>query len=55
MTGKLNVRSTLFDANEWMPERTDATAIPQPRPTDSEEEETTSTEVFDRFDFTLDA
>ena len=55
MTGKLNVRSTLFDANEWMPERTDANATPQPRPTDSEEEETTSTEVFDRFDFTLDA
>ena len=56
MTGKLNVRSTLFDANEWIPESTDATAQPQPTSTDgSEGGETTSTEVFDRFDFTLDA
>lgn len=53
MKGTFKVRSANFDANEWMPaEETTETAAPT---TPSSEETAASEEVFDRFDFTLDA
>ena len=53
MTGKLKVRSAYFDANEWNTTTTEETPnqdIPEAEPTAEGE-----TEIFDRFDFTLDA
>lgn len=54
MEGKLKVRSKYFDANEWMA-TTETTA---PTPSTSETPPASSsaeTEIFDRFDFTVDA
>ncbi len=51
MIGKLKVASTLFDANEWAPSETGET-----NPATAGELDTAATtEIFDRFDFTLDA
>ncbi len=54
MKGTLKLRSKFFDANEWMGE--EETASPQPatgeNPAETPEGES---EIFDRFDFTLDA
>ncbi len=51
LKGSLRIRSNTFDANEWMPaessESTDASAVAP--------DTTASAEVFDRFDFILDA
>ncbi|MEN0006132.1 MAG: AsmA family protein, partial [Bacteroidota bacterium] len=55
MTGDLKVRSQVFDLNEWVPATaTEATATPQPQAAASDEQ-TAETEIFDRFDFKLDA
>ncbi len=53
MRGKLKVNSFLFDANEWMSETSadDPTADYNPSNTTT----STETEVFDRFNFDLDA
>ncbi len=51
MTGTFVVRSEYFDANEWMTE--EAESAPQPSP--QEPDQTETAEVFDQFDFTLDA
>lgn len=49
MRGTFNVRSNYFDANEWVPaETTPSTQAALPAAA-------TPTEIFDRFDFTLDA
>lgn len=56
MEGNIKVRSKFFDANEWMPS-TESTAA-TPAPVSSQEAGSQSaggTEIFDRFDFTLDA
>ncbi len=51
MRGAFTVRSNYFDANEWMPaEETGTTALPA-----SEEQPAEATEIFDRFDMTVDA
>lgn len=57
MTGTLNVRSQNFDLDEWMPAETSTTSTnKQPVPQETTEEgQTTEAEVFDRFDFALDA
>jgi len=54
MTGQLTVRSNYFNVDEWMPE-TSTSASPAVTVGESEAETATETEVFDRFDFTLDA
>ena len=46
MTGKFSVRSNYFDLNEWIAEEAAAEATPTP---------TETAEVFDRFDFAIDA
>jgi hypothetical protein len=56
MKGVLTVRSNKFDANEWLGGETTETAVNEP--TVQIEDTTTvagTTEVFDKFDFTLDA
>ncbi|MBK7873289.1 MAG: hypothetical protein IPJ74_22760 [Saprospiraceae bacterium] len=50
MKGSFTVRSNYFDANEWMPQE-DASQPALPAAEESAEE----IEIFDRFDFTLDA
>lgn len=50
MKGKLKLRSNYFDANEWLTEEEETTG-PAPTPTPTGE----PTEVFDQFDFELDA
>jgi hypothetical protein len=57
MRGQLTVRSDYFNADEWMPEETteDQPALPaaeEPAATDANGE---PVEIFDRFDFALDA
>lgn len=55
MTGQLTARSNYFDAGEWLPEDT-APASPAASVSAAETESATSdTEIFDRFDFALDA
>ncbi len=49
MKGDLVIRSSFFDANEWLTEETDT---PQAKNMSNND---ASSEVFDRFDFTLDA
>ena len=54
MTGNINARSHYFDANEWMPAEESSstvTAASLSGPGTS----TASTEIFDRFDFGIDA
>ncbi|KGE85662.1 MAG: AsmA-like C-terminal region-containing protein [Phaeodactylibacter xiamenensis] len=51
MTGQLKVRSDYFDIGEWMPESEETATTGMPDTTSS----ATSGEVFDRFDFQLDA
>lgn len=53
MKGKLKLRSSLFDANEWLSEEEEETAA-APVPTGTSNKEETA-EVFDQFDFELDA
>lgn len=55
LTGKLQVRSNLFDANEWVPAETTTTTQPKPQTVANDSAPAEETEVFDRFDFTLDA
>ncbi len=50
MTGTMTVRSALFDANEWLTEEESSE-----NPPNTTETQDTETEIFDRFDFTLDA
>jgi hypothetical protein len=52
MTGKLNVRSNLLDANEWMSAEPAATQNTKVPPTDTPAK---VEKPFDRFDFTLDS
>lgn len=57
MKGVLTLRSNQFDANEWLEAGTTTDADPN-APTTNIEDTTTvagETEMFDRFDFTLDA
>jgi gas vesicle protein len=51
MKGKLKLRSNYFDANEWLTEEEASTTSPAPTPIPTGE----PTEVFDQFDFELDA
>jgi len=46
MTGKFSVRSNYFNVNEWIAEEATAEAVPTP---------TETVEIFDRFDFDIDA
>ncbi|MEL7163564.1 MAG: AsmA-like C-terminal region-containing protein, partial [Bacteroidota bacterium] len=52
MRGELTLRSTFFDADEWMPAEEEATVSPAELAAAGT---TTETEVFDRFDFDVDA
>jgi hypothetical protein len=54
MTGQMTVRSNYFNVDEWMPE-TSTTASPAVTAGESEAEAASETEIFDRFDFALDA
>lgn len=49
MKGSFTLRSNYFDANEWVTEEEGQAASPSAEPASSDEE------VFNRFDFTLDA
>ncbi len=49
MTGKMNLRSNLFDVNEWIPAEEVSTQSNL-----TTVESTEQAEVFDRFDFTID-
>lgn len=53
MKGDLNVRSTLFDVNEWM-EDSEPSKVQNPD-TDATSAETTEEGVFDKFAFAVDA
>lgn len=53
MTGDLNVRSKLFDVNEWM-EDSEPSKVQNPD-TDATSAETTEEGVFDKFAFNVDA
>jgi len=53
MRGQFTVRSNSFDANEWVPKETATTT--QPALPASQTQPAAATEIFDRFDFTLDA
>ncbi|MGB0984585.1 MAG: AsmA-like C-terminal region-containing protein [Saprospiraceae bacterium] len=57
MKGVLKVRSNKFDANEWLGGETTETAVNEPtvQIEDTTTVATSTTEVFDKFDFTLDA
>ncbi len=50
MTGKLTLRSKVFDANEWI----SAGSTEEPAPDPLESDSLVSEDVFDRFDFTVD-
>ncbi|MEL6922927.1 MAG: AsmA-like C-terminal region-containing protein [Bacteroidota bacterium] len=52
MTGKLEMRSSFFDVNEWMPAETSSS--PPPTPVNNGAATAEGTEIFDRFDFTVD-
>lgn len=54
MHGQLTVRSNHFDLNEWMPEETTETAPAAPAIAEAQVAPA-ETEIFDRFDFDLDA
>ncbi len=55
MRGQMTVRSNHFDLNEWMPaEETAETPVTAPAISDAQVEPV-ETEIFDRFDFDLDA
>ena len=58
MKGVLKVRSNKFDGNEWITSEEEATVESTNAPTVQIEDTTTvagETEIFDKFDFTLDA
>lgn len=58
MRGTMTVRSNYFDANEWAPTETTTEVKPNLPDSDATEETATASEpveIFDRFDFTLDA
>ncbi len=52
MYGTLNATSDFFNADEWMPEEEES---PAAQPMASGETSSEETEVFDRFDFTMEA
>ena len=52
MTGSITARSRFFDANEWMPAEESSSTVSAAALSGSG---TTSTEIFDRFDFGIDA
>ena len=54
MRGSFTVRSDFFDADEWMTEETPTTTL-SPAETTQARTEPSTTEVFDRFDFDVDA
>ncbi|WP_157974264.1 AsmA family protein [Lewinella sp. IMCC34183] len=54
MRGSMTVRSNYFDADEWMTETADTTAT-TPAELNAGQQAAAETEVFDRFDFDLDA
>jgi uncharacterized protein YjbJ (UPF0337 family) len=56
MQGDLTVRSNFFDADEWMPAEDEPVAGLSPAELENgTPEATTTTEIFDRFDFNVDA
>lgn len=52
MRGTFNVRSNYFDVNEWVP--TETTPTTQPALPAADAKPVAQTEIFDRFDFTVD-
>lgn len=57
MTGQLTLRSNLFEADEWLEEETPASTLPAAPAVVSakEAEAVAAAEIFDRFDFAIDA
>lgn len=56
LQGDLTVRSNFFDADEWMPaEEEDASSLSPAELETGAPVESTTTEIFDRFDFNVDA
>ncbi len=55
MQGDLTVRSNFFDADEWMPAETASSSELSPAELQASGPVATSTEIFDRFDFDVDA